>query len=63
MVDLGTEEEQEFKDKYFERIRELEESEWNELWDILKGQDYETFDKEKKFDEQLDGSGLRGWWD
>ena len=63
MVDLGTEEEQEFKDRYFERIRELEESEWNELWDILKGQDYETFDKEKKFDEQFDGSGLRGWWD
>jgi hypothetical protein len=63
MVDLGTEEEQEFKDRYFERIRELEESQWNELWDILKGQDYETFDKEKKFDEQFDGSGLRGWWD
>lgn len=42
---------------------ELEESEWVELFDILKGQDYKKFDKEKGFDSQFDGSGIRGWWD
>lgn len=29
----------------------LEEDEWNELWDIIKGYDYEN------------GTGIKSWWD
>jgi hypothetical protein len=63
MVDLDSEEEQLFKDKYFERVRILEETEWNELWDILKGPDYSKLDRQKNWEEQIDGSGLNSWWD
>ena len=63
MVDKDSQEEQEFKDKYFDRVRELEESEWKELWDILKGPDYSKFDKNKDWESQYDGSGLKSWWD
>lgn len=58
-----SEEERSFEDAYFDRAYELEQQEWNELWEILKGQDSSTFDKDKKFDDQFDGSGLQGWWD
>lgn len=37
----------------FERARELENSEWKELWQIIEGNENDVFD----------GSGLRGWWD
>lgn len=37
---------------------ELESREWNELWDIIKGQ-YGTSQGIKEYD----GSGLNGWWD
>jgi hypothetical protein len=47
----------------FERSRVIEEEQWNELSDILRGQDYSKFDKDKEFYDQFDGSGLRGWWD
>ena len=63
MVDKDSEEEQEFKDKYFARMRELEESEWKELWDILKGPDYSKFDRDKDWENLYDGSGLSAWWD
>lgn len=42
--------------------RQIEKETWHELMVILEGQDYELFDKEKDWDEQFDGSGLRGWW-
>lgn len=63
LVDYNDEEQKEFNRKFFKRIHELEEQEWIELWEIIKGQEYSTFDKEKEFDDQFDGSGLRGWWD
>jgi hypothetical protein len=63
LVDYDTDEEKEFNDKYFSRVVELEEQEWAELWEILKGQDYTKFDKNKDWDNQFNGSGLRGWWD
>ena len=63
LVDYDSDEEKEFNNKYFERVTELENQEWNELWEILKGQDYDKFDKEKDWDDQFDGSGMRGWWD
>jgi hypothetical protein len=63
MVDKDSEEEKEFKRKYFSRIRELEEIEWNELWELLKGQDPSIYENEGDWDDIFDGSGLRGWWD
>lgn len=63
LVDSSSEEEKELNKKYYFRVHELEEQEWVELWTIMKGQDYTAFDREKDFDEQFDGSGLRGWWD
>lgn len=61
--------------KIFDLSHEIEEKEWNELFDILKGQDKETYRKlmdsltpeEKKSEDVwykwFDGSGMRGWWD
>lgn len=63
MVDKETPKEKEHNRKVFDRAREIEEQEWNELWEIIKGQDYTTFNKDKDFDEQNDGSGMRTWWD
>lgn len=70
--------------KVYDRARELEEKEWAELWQILKGQsqsDLESImhtvdtkladakdeadleNRQKKWDDAFDGSGMRGWWD
>jgi len=62
-VDKSSEEEKKFNREFFERVAILEEMEWRELLEILKGQDLKRFDKEKDFDEEFDGSGLRSWWD
>jgi hypothetical protein len=63
LVDKDTPEEKEHNSKVFARTRELENQMWDELWTILKGQDYTKFDKDIDWDKQFDGSGLRGWWD
>jgi hypothetical protein len=63
LVDKDTDEEREHNGKVIQRSREIEDSEWNELFEILKGQDYSKFDKDVDFDEQFDGSGIKGWWD
>lgn len=63
LVDGETLEEKEHNRKVFTRAREIEESMWSELWDILEGQDYRKFSKKIDWNEQFDGSGLRGWWD
>lgn len=63
LIDKDTPEEKEHNRKVFERAREIGEQEWKELWTIMEGQDYSKFDNNKDFDEQFDGSGLRGWWD
>jgi hypothetical protein len=44
-------------------MREIEEEEWIELWDIMKGQDSSVYFKGGKWDDIFDGSGMRGWWD
>ena len=49
--------------KVFNRAREIEKQEWDELFVILKGQDYTKFDKKIDWDKQFDGSGIKGWWD
>jgi len=64
LIDNDTPEEKEHNRKVYARARAIEEAEWHELCTILEGQDYTTFDQAKKtWDEQFDGSGLRGWWD
>jgi hypothetical protein len=63
LVDNETPEEKEHNKKVFERSREIQEKEWDELFIILKGQDYTKFDKDIDWNKQFDGSGLRGWWD
>ena len=62
-VDRLPEEQKEHNDKVYNRAREIESSEWNELFEILKGQDYTKFSKKKDFNKQFDGSGIKGWWD
>jgi hypothetical protein len=63
LVDKDTDEEKEHNRKVFDRTHELEEQEWAELCQIIKGQDTELFDKDKDFYKQFDGTGLRSWWD
>lgn len=70
-----TQEEKEHNRKVFELARKIEDNEWNELWDILRGQNIQQYkdlfdslsDEEKKnidlWNEWNDGSGMRGWWD
>ena len=63
LVDKDTPEERKHNKKVFERAREIEEQEWNELFSILKGQDIKKFDKDYDWNKQFDGSGLKYWWD
>jgi len=41
--------------KIFSKVSEIEKNEWDELWNIMKGQDLE---KNREFD----GSGIKSWW-
>lgn len=63
LIDKETPEEKEHNRKVFQRAREIEEKEWNDLIQILKGQDYSKFDDKIDWNKQFDGSGIRGWWD
>lgn len=63
LVDHDTPEEKEHNRKVYDRARELEVSEWNELMSILKGQDYKKFKKKVDWNKQFDGSGIQSWWD
>jgi len=62
MVDKDTPEEKAHNTAVFNRARSIEEEQWAELYEILKGQDLSKFNKKKDFYDQFDGSGLRGWW-
>jgi hypothetical protein len=75
IIDRDTEEEKVHNRKVFDRAHEIEEQEWDELFEILKGQDHkeycklsetQTEEEQRKQDlwnEWFDGSGIRGWWD
>jgi len=73
LVDNESEEEKEHNRKIYNKSTEIEESMYNELWEILKGQDYSKFEKEPEgtpqdklhdhWQNQFDGTGIRGWWD
>ena len=75
LVDKDSPEEKKHNRKVFNRSRQIEEQEWKELWDILKGQNHAEFKKivkrateEEKnsrdlWNEWYNGTGLNGWWD
>ena len=75
LVDKDSPKEKKHNRKVFNRSREIEEQEWKELWDILKGQNHAEFKKivkrateEEKnsrdlWNEWYNGTGLNGWWD
>ena len=46
-----------------DRALEIQRQEWDEMFEILKGQDYSKFDRKISWDKQFDGTGIRGWWD
>lgn len=74
LIDNETPEQKEHNSKVFARSNEIEEEEWNELFEILKGQDHEDYKKfankakvsgdgHDTWSEWFDGSGIRNWWD
>ena len=56
MVDNDTPTEKRHAKKVYKRARVIEDKEWSELWDILKGKKFTTWEK-------YDGRDLSGWWD
>lgn len=51
-----TAEEHNHNKKVYDRSSKIEEQEWKELWRIIKGKKFTTY-------EDWDGSDIRGWWD
>lgn len=62
-LELFSTEDDVIQSNIIQRAYEIEEQEWQELIEIIKGQDYSKFDKNKDFYEQFDGSGIKCWWD
>ena len=52
----STPEEIDHNRKVIKLSKELQQKEWKELWRIIKGTKYKTY-------EEWDGSDIRGWWD
>ena len=63
LKDFETPEEKETNSFLLKLSHKIQEEEWNELIEILRGQDYSTFDDKKDFYKQFDGTGLKTWWD
>ena len=63
LVDQKTPKEKEHDRKVFDRAKEIEKETWDEMWEILKGQDCSKFDKDIDWRKQFDGTGIIGWWD
>ncbi len=75
IIDKESPEEKEHNRKIYERAREIEQEDFYELWNILKGQNYDEFHSTfKKLSEEekmkhdhwenwFDGSGIKNWWD
>ena len=57
--------ESEHNKKVYDRSHEIEEQEWEELWQILKGQKHSEFRKlnDVAWEDWFDGSGMNTWWD
>jgi murein L,D-transpeptidase YafK len=58
LIDNDTEDEKEHNSKVFKLTHKLEDKEWIELWNILKGTRYS-----KTWGDKFDGTDMRGWWD
>lgn len=61
MKDTCTPEQNEMNSKIFSLSDKMEKEEWEELWNIIKGQD--KCPEGVEWDDHFDGSGLKGWWD
>ena len=57
------EEEENYSTEVFKMARELQNSEWKELWSILQGQDIPQGMNQEDYDLFYNGSGLGDWWD
>jgi len=58
LIDNDTRDEREHNSKVFKLAHKLEDKEWIELWNILKGTKYS-----KTWGDKFDGTDMRGWWD
>ena len=58
IVDKDTPKEKEHNRKVFKRAIEIEDKEWKEIWNIIKGTK-----NSKIYGEKYDGTDMRGWWD
>jgi len=56
LIDNDTPEEKKHGRKVFKQAHQLEAKEWKELWTIIKGNKFTTWEK-------FDGTDLRNWWD
>ena len=57
LIDRDTPAEKKHNSKVYKRARVIEEAEWKEIWDNIKGS------KLSKDWENYDGTDMRGWWD
>jgi hypothetical protein len=58
LIDNDTPAERKHNRMIFKEAHKLEDKEWIELWNILKGTKYS-----KTWGDTFDGTDLRGWWD
>lgn len=63
MIDKETEEEKIHNRRVLDRAYEIENQEWDEFCEIIKGQDLSLFKEDVDWQTQFDGSGLKYWWD
>lgn len=73
LVDNETDEEKAHNRKIFDRAREIEKEQWDELWTIMRGTDRDKLNsismvvksdgEEESFETKFDGTDLRSWWD
>jgi hypothetical protein len=64
MKDTDTPEQKEHNQKILKRSHEIQKEYWDELFQIIKGPDYDAIrESDEDFDELYDGSDLRAWWD
>lgn len=65
LEDSLNEEEKAHNRKVYTLAQEIENKDWKELWRILEGPDYSSYDSEKhgEFNDWYDGSGIKSWWD
>lgn len=58
LIDTDTPEEKKHNSEIFKRANEIEEKEWSELWEIIKGTE-----NSRLLGDDYDGYDLRSWWD